>query len=130
MQASAPEGHKCSDCALAEQPCPTCYGAWWQKQHPNFREISVVTELPVGKYDAVRTLRHALQQAEAGKIKAVILICSAGMPRKDDTADAGPGIWACWSEMRRYEVMWCQRWFNSWLDKRYFGDYHSDDDDD
>ena len=86
-----------------------------------------VTELPVGKFDAVRTLRECLQQAEDGKIKTVILICSAGMPKEDDTSDGGHGIWACWSEMRRFEILWCLRWFNSWLNKRYFGDYHSDE---
>ena len=89
-----------------------------------------VTEIPVGKYDAVRTLRSALQQAEDGKIKAVILICSAGLQMEDATEDGGHDIWALWSEMKRHEVLWCQRWFNSWLNKRYFGDYHADDEDD
>ncbi len=90
---------------------------------------SNVREIPVGKFDAVRTLRDALQRAEDGEIKNVIIICSAGMPKPDDTADPGPGIWVTWSEMRRYEVLWCQRWFNSWLNKRYFGDYHDDEED-
>ena len=80
-----------------------------------------VKELPVGKYDAVRTLRHALQMAERGDIKTVVIICTNEKPD-------GPGIQAFWSDMPRYEVLWCCRWFNSWLDKRYFGDFHSDDD--
>lgn len=89
---------------------------------------SKVTELPVGKYDAVRTLREALQQAEEGKITEVILICSSGLGCEHHTEDGGNDIWAVWSEMKGYEVLWCQRWFNSWLNKRYFGDYHSDED--
>lgn len=89
-----------------------------------------VTELPVGKYDAVRTLRSALQQAESGKIKTVILICSSGLENEDATEDGGHDIWALWSELTRVQVLWCQRWFNSWLNKRYFGDYHSDEEDD
>jgi len=124
MHASAPEGLKCSDCTLAEQPCPTCYTEWWKKQHPNVHEIAVVSELPVGKYDAVRTLRHTLQLAEAGKIKTVIVICGVGVREEDDDAH---DMWAVWSEMKRYEVLWHQRWFNSWLNKRYFGDYHADE---
>ncbi len=127
MHASAPEGLKCSDCTLAEQPCPTCYTEWWQKQHPNVHEISIVTELPVGKYDAVRILRESLQRAEAGEIKAVILICSSGLAMEDAADDGGHDIWAVWSEMRRYEVLWLQHWLASWLNKRYFGDYHADD---
>lgn len=30
MHASAPEGHKCSDCTMDCEPCPTCYEAWWK----------------------------------------------------------------------------------------------------
>lgn len=88
---------------------------------------SKVIEIPAGKFDAVRTLRDALQRAEDGEINTVILICAVGI-REDD--DDGHDIWATWSEMKRHEVLWCQRWFNSWLNKRYFGDYHSDEQDD
>jgi len=87
-----------------------------------------VTELPVGKYDAVRTLRHALQQAEAGKIKSVILILTDGLNEDDSHVD-GVDLWALWSDMTREQVLWCQRWFNSWLNKRYFGDFHPDQED-
>ena len=86
------------------------------------------TELPVGKYDAVRTLRETLRRAEDGDIKAVIIICSSGLAMEDVAPDGGHDMWAVWSEMRQYEVLWCQRWFNSWLNKRYFGDYHADGD--
>lgn len=83
--------------------------------------VEKVTELPVGEYNAVRVLRHALQQAERGDIKTVVIICTDGM----DIADQGQDIWAVWSDgMAREQVLWCQRWFNSWLNKRYFGDYH------
>ena len=86
-----------------------------------------VRELPVGGYDAVRTLRHALQKAERGDIKTVILICTDGLNEKDCHPN-GVDFWADWSDMTREQVLWCQRWFNSWLNKRYFGDFHSDDD--
>jgi len=85
-----------------------------------------VTELPTGEYDAIRTLRHALQQAEKGEIKTVIIICTDGIEDADSHKD-GQDIWACWSDMTREQVLWCQRWFNSWLNKRYFGDYHVDE---
>ena len=35
LHASAPEGHKCSDCTMDSEPCPQCYEAWWRKRHPN-----------------------------------------------------------------------------------------------
>jgi hypothetical protein len=87
---------------------------------------SKVIEIPAGKFDAVRTLRDALQRAEDGEIKTVILICAVGVREEDDDAS---DIWATWSEMKRHEVLWCQRWFNSWLNKRYFGDYHRNEED-
>ncbi len=86
-----------------------------------------VIELPIGEYDAIRTLRHALQKAEKGEIKTVIIICTDGLSEKDANKE-GTDFWACWSDMTREQVLWCQRWFNSWLNKRYFGDYHSDED--
>jgi hypothetical protein len=88
---------------------------------------SKVIEIPAGKFDAVRTLRDALQRAEDGEIKTVILICSSGLAMEDAAEDGGHDIWATWSEMTRHEVLWCQRWLNSWLNKRYFGDYHADE---
>lgn len=130
MHASAPVGLKCSDCTIDEEPCPACYGAWWRERHPHSREISSVTELPVGKFDAVRTLRETLKRAEDGDIKAVIIICSSGLAMEDAADDGRHDIWAVWSEMRRYEVSWLQNWFASWLNKRYFGDYHADEEDD
>lgn len=80
-----------------------------------------VRELPTGKYDAVRTLRHALQQAERGDITDCIIIT---LKRAKD--DDGQDLDCAWSDMTRHEVMWLQRWFNSWLNKRYFGDFHGD----
>ena len=85
---------------------------------------ATVIELPIGDYDAVRTLRHALQKAERGEIKTVILICTDGLNEED--AFDGTDFWANWSDMTREQVLWCHRWFNSWLNKRYFGDFHND----
>ncbi len=82
-----------------------------------------IRELPVGEYDAVRTLRHALQQAERGDITDCIIIMM-----KRDTEGDGQDLDCTWSDMTRHEVLWLLRWFNSWLNKRYFGDFHSDDD--
>lgn len=83
-----------------------------------------VTELPAGKYDAVRVLRQTLQLAEEGEIDDVIVIC------QKQHIDSGNDLWVVWSELARRDVFWLCRWFNSWLDKRYFGDYHSDEDED
>ena len=44
LHASAPEGHKCADCTIDEEPCPTCYAAWWRQRHPNHSAI-VITDL-------------------------------------------------------------------------------------
>lgn len=88
-----------------------------------YKEIDKVTELPVGDYDAVRVLRHALQLAEKGEIDQVVVICC-----KHHAEGEGSDLWACWSDMVKLEVLWLQRWFNSWLNKRYFGDFHEDPD--
>ena len=90
--------------------------------HKALRE-QTIHELPTGKYDAVRTLRHALQQAERGEITDVILITNE---RK--TEDDSYNLDCAWSDMQRRDILWLQRWFNSWLNKRYFGNFHSDPD--
>ena len=79
-----------------------------------------VHELPIGKYDAVRTLRHALQQAERGDFTDVIIIT------RKNTDDDGWDLDCAWSDLKKQEILWMQRWFNSWLNKRYFGDFHND----
>ncbi len=35
FHASAAPDHKCADCYLDQEPCPTCYAAWWATKHPN-----------------------------------------------------------------------------------------------
>ena len=82
-----------------------------------------VRELPIGEYNAVRTLRHALQQAERGEFTDVIIITL-----DQDPDDDGWSLDCAWSDLKKQEILWMQRWFNSWLNKRYFGDYHSDPD--
>lgn len=83
-----------------------------------------VVEIPIGEYDAVRTLRHALQQAERGEFTDVIIIYQKKVEEED-----AHDLWCCWSDMQRYDILWMQRWFNSWLNRRYFGMWHEDDDD-
>lgn len=39
MHASAPQGYQCADCYMDNEPCPTCYHAWWSKRHPNTDQI-------------------------------------------------------------------------------------------
>ena len=39
MNASAPAGHKCSDCTMDNEPCPRCYKAAWKKKHPNTHQM-------------------------------------------------------------------------------------------
>jgi hypothetical protein len=39
MHGSAPKGYKCSDCTMDQEPCPTCYTAWWKSKHPNHQEV-------------------------------------------------------------------------------------------
>jgi len=82
-----------------------------------------VKELPVGEYDAVRTLRHALQQAERGEIDDVIILTN-----KRDAKDDSYTLDCAWSDMEKRDILWMQRWFNSWLNKRYFADFHGDPD--
>lgn len=85
--------------------------------------MSNVRELPVGKYDAVRTLRHCLQLAEKGEIDNVVLVCQYGASR-DEPSDKIMEIWASWSDMERADVLWLTRWLNSFINHRYFARYH------
>jgi hypothetical protein len=39
MHASAPPDHKCADCTMDREPCPTCYHAWWTKRHPKVSQF-------------------------------------------------------------------------------------------
>lgn len=39
LHASAPKDHKCADCTMDREPCPTCYHAWWTKRYPNTHQI-------------------------------------------------------------------------------------------
>ena len=80
--------------------------------------LSNVTEIPAGKYDAVRTLRHVLAMAEKGDIDDVVLVCSKkGEPMKP--AD-GDDIWMTWSDMPRWSVWWYIGWAHSFIYRRYF----------
>jgi hypothetical protein len=40
LNASAMEGYTCASCALAREPCPDCYSAWWKKHHPDAPQFS------------------------------------------------------------------------------------------
>jgi len=41
LYASASEGHKCADCSIDQEACPTCYNVWWKKRHPNTELIDM-----------------------------------------------------------------------------------------
>lgn len=85
-----------------------------QRQAP----LSNITEIPAGKYDAVRTLRHCLAMAEKGDIDDVVLVCSKkGEPMKP--AD-GDDIWMTWSDMPRWSVWWYVGWAHAFIYRRYF----------
>lgn len=86
--------------------------------------MSKVTELPTGDYDAVRTLRHLLQEAEEGRVEHVI--CIVTEPCDDEEHPDCQILAACWSDQKREEILWGARWFNSWLNHRYFGRYHDE----
>ena len=74
-----------------------------------------VKELPTGDYDAVRTLRHLLSQAEAGEFDSVLVICN-----KWDTSETEGHLWACWSDMQMKDIWWQAGWLTSYLYRRYF----------
>ncbi len=88
-------------------------------------DMTNVIELSAGKFDAVRTLRDALAEAERGDINHVIII----MADSPDGADNRPGdMWCTWSELTRVDVLWMTRWLNSKINHRYFSKWHDDDD--
>ena len=79
--------------------------------------MTKVAEIPTGKYDAVRTLRQLLAQAEQGDFQHVLVICD-NHNRKADGNTAQ--IWACWSDMDTRDVWWMAGWLTSYLYRRYF----------
>jgi len=89
------------------------------------RSVKNVHELSIGKFDAVRILRDCLAEAERGDIRHVIVICADAMDEGE--ADDGQYLWATWSDMRKEQVLWLQRWSNSFINHRYFGRYHDPD---
>lgn len=90
-------------------------------------ELKNVVDIGIGKWDAVRTLRETLREAEEGKIKAVVIVCVDGLDEEDFEDDEGQDIWATWSQMHRRDVLWLVRWLNSFVNHRYFGKYHDPD---
>ena len=86
------------------------------------RSLKNVVELSAGKFDAVRTLRDALAEAERGDITHVVIIMA-------DDAEGRPGnMWCTWSELTRVDVLWLTRWLNSKINHRYFSQWHEADD--
>jgi hypothetical protein len=78
--------------------------------------VSNVRELPAGRYDAVRTLRHLLAQAERGDFNHVVVICN----KRGESPSSDDEIWACWSDMDATHVWWAASWLVSFLRRRYF----------
>jgi hypothetical protein len=74
-----------------------------------------VVNLPVGQYDAVRTLRELLTQAERGDFQNVLVVCD-----NRDTADESGRIWASWSHMDTRDVWFIVGWLFSYVQRRYF----------
>lgn len=35
MHFTASTGSKCADCTIDDEPCRSCYAAWWDRKHPN-----------------------------------------------------------------------------------------------
>lgn len=88
-----------------------------------------VTELPTGKYDAVRTLRHLLAQAERGDFNQVIVVCNRRIEPAEE-ADGSDEIWCTWSDMRRDNICWLINWLFAFIQRRYFGGIGLVDEDD
>ena len=81
-----------------------------------------VTELPVGKYDAVRTLRQCLKMAEEGECNRVMVVMQRVSDDEIKNIEEAPE--AYYSEMPRWEALWLARFLNSFLNHRFFGQYH------
>jgi hypothetical protein len=88
MHASAPPDHKCADCEIDREPCPTCYYAWWTKRHPNTVQIGGFTGLSAQTVIAQHVL--ALRQLLGiwDKIKAGVGEFRGEMRAMDDAMDA------------------------------------------
>ena len=87
-----------------------------------------VIEIPVGQYNATRTLRHLLALAEKGRIARCLVVVTEPSPEDEP----GEMVYASWSDMTRHEVLWMTRWLNTAINRRYFhghGPEEGEDDD-
>ncbi len=62
--ASAPAGHKCSDCTMDREPCPLCYTAWWKARHPNTKQLPDYGE----EVEQLRNALAAMYHWQANKV--------------------------------------------------------------
>lgn len=85
-----------------------------------------VEEIPVGKYDAVRTLRMCLQMAERGEFNRAMVVVQKVPNGEIKDTEGAPEVF--YSEMPRWEALWLVRFLNSFADHRFFGKFHGDDD--
>ncbi len=85
-----------------------------------------VEELPVGNYDAVRTLRMCLQMAEKGDINRVVVVVQSVPDGESEGNEGAAEVYYC--EMPRYEILWLNRFLNSFVNHRFFSKFHEDDD--
>ncbi len=89
-------------------------------------KLDNVEELPVGNYDAIRTLRTCLQMVEKGEYNRVMVVVQ-NVPKDEIKGTEGaPDVF--YSEMPRWEALWLARFLNSFIDHRFFGKFHNDDD--
>lgn len=85
--------------------------------------MNEITELPTGEYDAVRTLRHLLAQAEKGQFNHVLVIANRRKEPTEKIPDGDDAIWATWSDhMTAEHIVWLSTWLSSFLLRRYWGE--------
>lgn len=84
-----------------------------------------IEEIPVGKYDAVRTLRMCLQMAERGEFNRAMVVVQNVPGGEIEGKEGAPEVF--YSEMPRWEALWLARFLNSFMDHRFFGQFHEDD---
>jgi hypothetical protein len=52
LHAITPEGYRCADCSIDQEPCPACYSAWWRARNPNVSTPGATGRHPQGVLDA------------------------------------------------------------------------------
>ncbi len=134
LHASAPDGYKCADCEIDQEPCPACYAVWWQQGHPNtvMIESATASDSPEDMCDesgcthAADCTVHKIgtwvcncgdpaelmtkaeiiyRRQEAFRMLYPPMVLEPGMIICDEAGEVTPEMWNRWATIDRHQLL-------------------------